>query len=319
MSHFQDVVGIDVSMEKLDVFAPVVEQSRVFANVASGYAELAQWLRSLGVGVAVMEATGGYERKVARALQKAEFDVRVVDPRRVRHFAKAAGRLAKNDPIDAQMIAAFGAIFASKPRCEITIDAQRDHLASLVAARQALVDHRTALTNQIAAVPVGAARQALRASVTPIAKSIKKLDGLIAAAIEDHPPFVVLAARLGTVPCLGPVTIAALIAWLPELGRLGRRAISALVGVAPFDDDSGKRTGQRHIQGGRFRLRGIFYMAVLNGTEHNPVLKPFYDALLSRGKIKKVAIVACMRKLLTIINTMIAQQKDWEPRGFVAA
>jgi transposase len=265
-----------------------------------------------------MEATGGYERKATRALQRATFDVRIVDPRRVRHFAKAAGRLAKNDPIDARMIAAFGAIFANAPRCEIGVDTRRDRLASLVAARLALVDHRVALINQIAAVPIGAARQALQASVKPIAKSIKKLDGLIGAAIEDHPPFATLAARLATVPCLGPVVIAALIAWLPELGRLGRRAISALVGVAPFDDDSGKHAGQRHIQGGRFRLRGIVYMAVLNGTRHNPVLKQFYEALVGRGKTRKLAIVACMRKLLTIINTMVAQQNDWEPRLLAA-
>jgi len=315
MAHSFDVVGIDVSKQNLDLYVLAHRQLRTVANTAAGHTELVNWLKSLGVRVAVMEASGGYERTIARALQRAGFEVRVVDPKRVRHFARAAGRLAKNDRIDAQVIAEFGAVFADTERCEIPPDAKRDHLAGLVAARQALMDHQTGLRNQISAAPAGAARHALAATLKPIAGAIKKLDRLIATAIAEHPPFAALAAQLDTVPGLGPVVISALIAWLPELGRLDRRALAALVGIAPFDDDSGKRTGQRYIQGGRRKLRNIFYMAGMGGaTQHNPVLNAYYRALIERGKLPKVAIVACMRKLLTILNAMVAQNKDWEPK-----
>lgn len=315
MAHSLDVVGIDVSKQNLDLYVLAHRQLRTVANTVAGHAELVSWLKSLGVRVAVMEASGGYERTIAHALQRAGFEVRVVDPKRVRLFARAAGRLAKNDRIDARMIAEFGAVFAGTERCEIAADAKRDHLAGLVAARQALIEHQTGLRNQISAAPAGAARHALAATLKPIAGAIKKLDRLIAAAIAEHPPFAALAARLDTVPGLGPVAISALIAWLPELGRLDRRALAALVGVAPFDDDSGKRTGQRYIQGGRRKLRNIVYMAGMGAaTRHNPTLNAYYTALINRGKLPKVAIVACMRKLLTIVNAMVAQQKDWEPR-----
>jgi transposase len=315
MAYIQDVVGIDVSKQTLDVYALAHQRQRTVANDAAGYGELVGWLKSLGVRVAVMEASGGYEQTVAKALRRAGFDVRIVDPKRVRHFARAAGRLAKNDRIDARMIAEFGAIFAATERCEIAADAQRERLAALVGARQALIEHRTGLRNQTSAAPAGAARRALAATLKPIARAIDKLDRLIAEAIAGHPPFAALAARLDTVPGLGPVAISALIAWLPELGRLDRRQLAALVGVAPFDDDSGKRSGQRFIQGGRCKLRNILYMAVMGAaTRHNPVLNAHYAGLISRGKLAKVAIIACLRKLLTILNAMVAQHTDWTPK-----
>lgn len=314
MAHSRDVVGIDVSKGTLDNFVLVHQQLRAVANAAAGHVELVKWLKSLGVRIAVMEASGGYERTVADVLRRAGFDVRIVDPKRVRHFARAAGRLAKNDRIDAQMIAEYGAIFAVTERSEIPADSAREHLAGLVGARQALIDHQTGLRNQISAAPAGAARLVLAAALKPIAGAIKKLDRLIAATIATHPPFAALARRLNTVPGLGPVTISALIAWLPELGRLDRRALASLVGVAPFDDDSGKRAGQRYIQGGRCKVRNIFYMAGMgSATRHNPVINAYYMALLNRGKLPKVAIIACLRKLLTIINAMVAHQRDWEP------
>jgi transposase len=315
MAYIQDVVGIDVSKQNLDVYALAHQQQRTVSNDAAGHGELVGWLKSLGVRVAVMEASGGYEQTVAKALRRAGFDVRIVDPKRVRHFARAAGRLAKNDRIDARMIAEFGAIFAARERCEIAADAQRERLAALVGARQALIEHQTGLRNQTSAAPDGAAQRALAATLKPIARAIDKLDRLIAEAIAGHPRFAALAARLDTVPGLGPVAISALIAWLPELGRLDRRALAALVGVAPFDDDSGKRSGQRYIQGGRCKLRNILYMAVMGAaTQHNPVLNAHYTGLISRGKLAKVAIIACLRKLLTILNAMVAQQTDWAPK-----
>lgn len=312
MAHLQEVVGIDVSKQTLDVFVLSQQQRRTVANAAVGHRELVGWLNALGVRVAVMEASGGYERTVADALRRARFDVRIVDPKRVRHFAKAAGRLAKNDRIDAQMIAEFGAVFAAVERCEIADDPVRRHLADLVGSRQGLIDHQTALRNQISALPVGPAQRALTALLKSIDRAIGKLDRLIAEAIARHPPFAALAARLDTVPGLGPVAIAALIAWLPELGRIDRRALAALVGVAPFDDDSGKRSGQRYIQGGRGKLRNILYMVTMGAaTRHNPILKVHYNGMIDRGKPAKVAIIACLRKLLTILNTMVAQSKDW--------
>src|SRR6516165_7927538 len=200
MAYFRDVVGIDVSKENLDLYVLSGQQRRTVANTAAGYRDLVSWLKSLGVRMAVMEASGGYERDVAKALRQAGFDVRIVDPKRVRHFAKAAGRLAKNDRIDAQIIAEFGAVFAGAQRCELPVDAERDHLAGLLTARQALVEHQTALQNQICACPAGAARRALAATLKPIATAIKKLDRLIAQAIAAHRPFAALPAR----HCAGP-------------------------------------------------------------------------------------------------------------------
>jgi transposase len=325
MTHSREIVGIDVAKDELEVYALAPGQSRRVANTAAGHAELATWLKSLGVTAAVMEASGGYERTVARALRKADFAVRVVDPKRVRHFAKAIGRLAKNDRIDARLIAEFGTACAPGERCEIGADEKRDELAGLLTARLALIDHRTALRNQIAATPAGAIRSILKAALAPMTNAIKKLDRAITALIASQSAFAALAKRLRTVPSLGPISAAAIIAWLPELGHLDRRALAALVGVAPFDDDSGKRSGVRIIKGGRRKLRNVLYMGVMTGsTLHNPVLKAHYTALINRGKLPKVAIIACMRKLLTILNVMVARQIDWQPnlaipRGDIAA
>jgi transposase len=320
MAHFNGVVGIDVAKEKLDLCVLDGQPPRTLANAPDGHREVIAWLKSCGVQMAVMEASGGYERVIAGALRRAGFEVRIVDPKRVRHFARAAGRLAKNDRIDARIIAEFGAVFAVAARHEIVPDTQRERLAGLLGARQALVEQHTALRNQISASLEAAAKRVLAAAAKPIAGAIKKLDRLIAALLAAHPPFAALAARLDTVPGLGPVAIAAIIAWLPELGRFDRRALAALVGVAPFDDDSGRRTGQRYIQGGRCKLRNILYMAAMGGaTRHNPLLKAHYTAMIARGKLPKVAIIACLRKLLTILNTMLAQNKDWDPEHHHAA
>ena len=314
MAQSEDIVGIDVSKLRLDVHVLAGTHERQVTNDASGCEALVAWLKSLRVRMAVLEASGGYERLVVKALRKARFVVRVVDPKRVRHYAWAMGRLAKTDRIDARMIAEFGALLRREKRVEIvTDDPVREDLAALVGARQDLIDHQTGLQQQVDATADGPARRALEAAVKPIARQIARLDRLIAAAIAKHPPFAALAKRLYTVPSVGPVTVAALIAWLPELGRLSREKIAALVGVAPFDDSSGKRVGQRYIQGGRVKLRNALYMAAMAGaTQHNPVLKAQYVRLMARGKEFKVAIIACLRKLLTILNTMIARQQDWQ-------
>jgi transposase len=322
MAQSEDIVGIDVSKLRLDIHALASRQERQVSNDAAGFEELVGWLKSLGVRAAVMEASGGYERGVAKALQRAGFAVRVVDPKRVRYYAKAVGRLAKTDRIDARMIAEFGAVAmaAAGERCDIAInDPAREELSALVGARQDLVVHQAGLQQQAATLE-GAARRVLEMAAKAILREVAKLDQLIAGKIAKHPPFAALAKRLDTVPGLGPVTIAAIIAWLPELGQLDRGKIAALVGVAPMDDTSGERVGQRYIQGGRAKLRNVLYMAAMaSATRHNPVLKTYYAHLRARGKEPKLAIIACLRKLLTILNTMVARQQDWRPSSTVAA
>jgi len=316
MAQKMDVVGIDVSKATLDAYALASQQAQQFANDPAGHRALVAWLQGLGVDVAVLEASGGYERAAAQALRQAGLAVHVVDPKRVRHYARAAGQLAKTDRIDARMIAAFGAAFllAVPGGVAGADDPARRDLAELVGTRQVMVDHRTTLQQQADGVTSTIAKKLLRASLKQFDRRIETLDRHIAAAIARHAPFAALARRLNTVPGLGPVSIAALIAWLPELGQLGRRQVAALVGVAPFADDSGTRTGQRHIQGGRMKLRHLLYMATLAAaTRHNPLLKARYRRLLENGKKPKVALIACLRTLLTILNAMVAHQRDWNP------
>jgi transposase len=316
MTQKMDVVGIDVSKATLDAYALASQQARQFANDPVGHQGLVAWLQGLGVGVAVLEASGGYEQAAARWLRRAGLVVHIVDPKRVRHYARAAGQRAKTDRIDARMIAEFGAAFllAAQGGMVGADDPARQALVDLVAARQDLLDHRTSLQQQADALPPGAARRALLAVLKPIARAVEALERRIAVVIARHPPFAELARRLDTVPGLGPVSITALIAWLPELGQLTRRQLAALVGVAPFADDSGARTGQRRIQGGRMKLRNVLYMATMSAaTRHNPVLHACYSRLLKNGKKPKVALIACLRKLLTILNVMVARQQDWNP------
>jgi transposase len=316
MARSEAVVGIDVSKRRLEAHVLNGHHERQVTNDRDGWRELVDWARSLGAEVAVMEASGGYERDLAKALRGAGFTVRVVDPKRVRHYAKAIGRLAKNDRIDARMIAEFGALLggvAAVPLSAAT-DPKREHLAALVGARADLVDHRIGLHNQAEASPVGPARRTLQRAAAAIDRQVEALDRQIAAAIAEHAPFAALARRLATVPGVGPVTLAALIAWLPELGLTSRQAIAALAGVAPYDDDSDERHGRRCIKGGRKQLRNVLYMSALSAKSCNPLLKKHYASLLSRGKAPKLALVACIRKLLGILNAMIARQEDWQPR-----
>jgi transposase len=321
MPQNKDVVGIDVSKRWLDAHLLANGEARRVTNDEVGHRELVTWLRSLDAPVAVLEASGGYEQSVVKSLRQAGTSALVVDPKRVRHYARAMGRLAKNDRIDARLIAEFGAVVTATIRCDIADDPEaREALGALVGARQDLLAHQTALQQQVAASADRRVRRALAAPLNTIAREIARLERMIDEEIAAHPSFAALARRLDTVPGLGPVAIAAIIAWLPELGQLGRCSIAALVGVAPYDDDSGERKGQRYIQGGRTKLRNILYMmAMAASTQHNPVLKAHYAQLMARGKKAKVAIIACLRKLLTILNTMVARQQDWQPKSTTVA
>jgi transposase len=310
------VAGIDVAKDKVDVCIRSLELRGTFASTAEGRRELASWLRRQKVGKAVMEASGGYEREWAKALRGARIEVRIVDPKRVRSFAGSAGRLAKNDTIDAEMIAWFAETF-DQARGQ-AYDAAREELVQIVSARQSLLDQRTQMQNRgehAVPTPVRKMHQRLLKAITA---EIAKLEAAIAAVMKGSPHFAEIAAIIESVPGLSKITSASLIATMPELGQVSNEAISALLGVAPYDDDSGKRRGERQIKGGRRRARNQFYMPCMGAaTRHNPMLMAFYDRLIAKGKKAKVALVACMRKLIVILNIMIARGEKWDASRYV--
>jgi transposase len=266
------------------------------------------------VNKAVMEASGGYERDWAKVLREAGIEVRIVDPKRVRSFAQSAGRLAKNDMIDAEMIAWFAETFDQAP--DQVHDAEREKLAQIVNARQGLLDMQTMLQNRSEHAVPDQVQQMHARLLKKIALEVVKLEAAITTLIKATPRFAELAEIIESVPGLGEVTSATLIAAMPELGQVNNK----IAGIAPYDDDSGNRRGERHIQGGRRRVRNLFYMACMGAaTRHNPVLKAFYGRLIANGKAPKVALVACMRKLIVILNIMIARGEKWDASRYKAS
>ena len=312
------VVGIDVAKDKVDACIRPLALRQAYPCTAKGQRELIAWLRKHKVGQAVMEASGGYERDWAKVLRMAGIEVRIVDPKRVRSFARSAGRLAKNDTIDAEMIAWFGETFDQAP--SQAYDAAREKLAQIVNARQGLLDLRTELQNRGQhSVPEVVQKMHSRL-LKKIAAELALLEVAITATLKTTAHFVEIAEIIESVPGLSTITSAGLIAAMPELGQVSDKIAAALLGVAPYDDDSGKRRGERQIKGGRRRVRNLFYMACLGAaTRHNPVLKAFYRRLMAKGKEPKVALVACMRKLIVILNTMIARRQKWDPTRYAVA
>ena len=306
----EKAAGIDISKESLDVALRSGASAR-FANNAKGWPQLVEWLRREGVSRVVMEATGGYESAFRRYLQKAGLQVAVVDPKRVRHFARSAGRLAKNDPIDARLIAWFAEIFdnlTGKPH-----DEGREKLEALVSGRQALLEMQEQIGNWAEHDRPKLLQKAHQALLKVLTSYVEKVDEAIAAQIDSSPELAARADIISSVPGLSDVSTAGLIAFLPELGQVDRQAAAALVGVAPFDDDSGQHRGRRFIKGGRRKLRNLLYMPIVGAaTRHNPVLKACYQRLLAKGKPPKVALMACLRKLIGILNAMVAQNKPWD-------
>jgi transposase len=305
------VAGIDVAKDKVDVCIRSLSLRRTFASTVEGRRELVSLLRRKKVGKAVMEASGGYEREWAKALRDARIEVRIVDPKRVRSFARSAGRLAKNDTIDAEMIAWFAETFGEAPGQ--AHDAARETLAQIVNARQGLLDLQTKLQNRGEHAGPELVQKMHARLLKKIVAEVSKLEAVIAAMIKATPHFAELAEIIESVPGLARTTSAGLIARMPELGYVSNKVAPALLGTAPYDDDSGRRRGERHIKGGRRKVRNLFYMACLGAaTQHNPVLKAFYCRLIAKGKEPKVALVACMRKLIVILNTMIARRQKWD-------
>lgn len=299
-------VGIDVSKDTLEVAFGADGAVETIANDGPAHDVLAVRLSELQVAVVLLEATGGYEAEVAGALQAAGLPVAVINPRQARDFARSIGLLAKTDAIDARALARFAAVLAQRPDFErfikpLASDEQRS-LQALVLRRRQLVDMLTSERQRLQ-VSHRSTRHSVGKTIRFLRAQIEQLDGDLAKHLREHEAG--LATLLDSMKGVGPVTLATLIAALPELGHLDRREIAALVGVAPFNRDSGRWRGQRHIAGGRAAVRMVLYMATIVAVRHNPPLRAFYQRLVAAGKRKKVALVASMRKLLTILNAMV--------------
>jgi len=304
------VVGIDVGKAKLDVGLADEKRVRVWANDEAGRAELSDWIVAQKAALVVVEASGGYEAALVSELVNRGIAVALVNPTRVRAFAKAEGVLAKTDKIDAQVIARFGATM--KPQARARREKSQVELNELVSRRRQLVEMLTAEKNWLQTASLDMQTHIAR-HLTWLQGEIEELAQQISQAIAANPIWAETAKRVDSAPGIGPITAATLVADLPELGQLNRQKIAALVGVAPFNHDSGKHRGKRRIFGGRTSVRSVLYMATLSAVKHNPVIKDFYHHLLDKGKLKKVALTACMRKLLVILNTMVKTGQDWNP------
>jgi len=307
-------VGIDVSKASLDIAASSDIKQFTAGNDSDGFDEIIIELKKLPVSLVLMEATGGLEAAVACSLQAEGFDVAVINPRQARDFARAMGYLAKTDRIDARILAQMAEVIDRHPERGRFIralpDAERQVLVAMVVRRRQLITMLTAERNRLhPAHPQS--RKSINIIIKALEDELGRIDEDMNRHIQSH--FKGLAKQLRTIKGVGMITIAALLAEVPELGKLSRREISALVGVAPVNRDSGTFRGRRAICGGRAGVRTVLYMAALVATRHNLVIKEFYSRLLIAGKPKKVALVACMRKLLTILNAMIRKGEEWEP------
>lgn len=310
-------VGVDVSKEKLDVHVRPLGERFVIDNDSKGHAVLIKRLRGRAIARIVLEATGGYEAPVALALSQAGLPVCVVNPRQVHDFKKSTGQLAKTDGIDAAVLAHFGE--AIRPEIRPLPEPAALELSALVARRHQLVEMRTAELNRLERNPVRVIAREIHRHVAWLDARIKKIENEMDKTIKGSSLMSEKDGRLQSAPGVGPTLSRCLIASLPELGTLNRKQIAALVGVAPFDDTSGKaKDGPRHIKGGRGHVRSVLYMAALSAARFNPTIKALHERLLGLGKLEKVALTACMRKLLTILNAMMRTRSDWDP-DFAAA
>ena len=303
--HF---VGIDVAKDWFDVAVLGEKGTRQCANTKKGIRELVQWVNQVQPKLIVVEATGGYEEALGLALFEAGLPVALVSPQRVRQYARAKGRLAKTDPLDAQLLAEYGK--AIQPRLFVDKSEERKQLSALVARRNQLKGMLQAEKNRLRA-PSDAIHSSLQTVMACLERELQQMDQEIRTLLQQHTDLQGQEKLLRTAKSIGPVTAATLLADLPELGQLDRQQIAALVGVAPLNRDSGKKRGYRKTKGGRPEVRRTLYMATLSGIRFNPVLQPHYEQLRKRGKEKKVAITACMRKILTILNAMIRDQQPF--------
>lgn len=304
--------GVDVAKEHLDISCGR-EHERV-GNGAEGWEVACARLVEAQVDLVVLEASGGYERGVVCALQTAGLQVVVLNPRQARDFAKSMGRLDKTDRVDALMLEELADVLARRVDRDRFIkpmpDPAREELRALMQRRRQLVDMHVAEQLRLNTAHKAAKRSLMR-MLRELKRQIEELDKEIDHHLDDH--FGEQRKFLSSVKGIGPVTIVTMLAALPELGQLNRRKISKLVGVAPLANDSGKRKGYRHTWGGRKQVRNVIYMATLSAVRHNPAIRAFYERLIAAGKPKMVAIVACMRKLLVIVNALLRDSATWDP------
>lgn len=304
-------VGIDIAKHSLDVcILPEGKQFTVAYDTA-GLKQLRSQLPDVGSCLIVVEATGGYQRRVVSELADAGHFVAVVNPRQVRDFAKGLGILAKTDRLDAQVIARFGQHV--RPRTLATTHEKQEELAQLVTRRRQLVNLRTAEKNRMETLTSKPVRKSVQQVIDLLNKQIVRIEKETLALLESDDDWKDKGQIIRSTPGVGPVTVASLLAELPELGLLNRQEISALVGLAPFNRDSGRFHGKRSIWGGRASVRSVLYMAALTARTHNPVIRAFAQRLDAQGKPFKVVITACMRKLLVILNTLVKTNSHWNP------
>lgn len=303
-------VGLDIAKAHLDLAVYPAEAPQRFAHTEAGLAALVAHVRPLAPTLVVLEATGGYETAVVAALALAGVPLAVVNPRQVRDFAKAIGRLAKTDALDAAVLARFAAQVQPTPRP--LPDATHQELTALVARRRQLVEMLTAERNRLL-VAHGRIKRDVHVHIHFLEQRLKQTDTDLKSLIRASPVWRAREQLLRSVPGIGPTTAATLLAQLPELGRLSRQQIAALVGVAPLNCDSGQRQRPRVTWGGRAAVRAPLYMATQVATRRNPVIRVFYQRLRAAGKPPKVALVAAMHKLLTILNAMVKADRPWQP------
>lgn len=306
---YQDYVGVDVSKKYLDVHIRSTKKYFRTTNDAAGLKEIRKLLSPFRPYLLIAEATGGYESDLVRTLQKDNIACAVVNPRHVRAFGKALGRLAKTDKIDAGILAHFGEAIKPSPKALSTEEEQT--LSETQSRRKQLVDMITMEKNRRTGTH-GQVRKNIDKTIDFLEKQLKEINGSLSQQVSENKEWQTKLELLKSVQGVGQVIALTLVSELPELGKVSRQEIAALVGVAPFNRDSGDKKGKKEIWGGRSNVRSALYMAGLVAVRHNPRLKAFYNKLCQSGKKKKVALVACMRKLLVIMNTMIKNNTPWQ-------
>ncbi len=308
----ENYIGIDVAKHTFELCCLNQQEIQQFENNTKGIRQAAKVLSKLKPKLVVMEATGGYEAMLAAGLYLADLPVAVVNPARIRDFARANGQLAKTDKLDAIVIAMFAA--KMQPPAQEQLDHSSRLLKALVARRQQLIDMRTAENNRQEHALDKVIAQSLNRMLRTIDREIQKVEQTIQEQLANMPELKAKAQIVNSVPGIGETTAAMLVAEVPELGRLNRRQIAMLIGVAPINRDSGTFRGKRMTGGGRRGVRTRLFMPTLVAVRHNPVIRRFYERLLGKGKTKMTAIIACMRKLITILNIMVARNQAWNPK-----
>jgi transposase len=316
MSSLTLFVGIDVSKDTLDVAVRPTAETWQVANEAVEISTLVAQLEAMAPALVVLEATGGFEGPLLAALAVAAVPAVRANPRQVRAFAQAVGILAKTDRIDARVLAHFAE--AVKPVPRALPDAATQELRALLLRRRQVVEMLTAERHRLGTAPPRI-HQAIQQHIAWLEGQLASLDDDLTQAIQRSAVGQATEAVLQSIPGVGPVLSRTLLGQVPELGTLGRKQIAALVGVAPFNCDSGTMRGRRRVWGGRAEVRAVLYMSTLVATRYNPVIKAFYARLLAAGKLKKVALTACMHKLLTIMNAMVRDMTPWQPREVAIA